>query len=342
MWVIFNQLGLVMAKNKDLPDSYRKYVYSEYKQGSELDSSIARFYQNVQQNTFPSSSTSFTHDLPHAIPVHAVPDTTPQVIHHHHRDSGIPSWLFWWMLFSRNNNQPASQRHEEQRDSNFGAWMGAVILAGIVTLPAIAGIYYLLSEVVNNFERIYYNEGYLQAGLGLANIAGSLAIGTVLTNAYLASAIKAMCISAGFANPMNWAFFILGCTALFTAACVHYAIQEGIYRITARYNKTELNPEDPGRFRVTDDQLNDLIRADKANKKIKLDNVQNVITAIHSDMTENPSRMTRIFRYSPFFRSSEMGEKLSAIRTLRTTGKVNYQTELDNEQTLTFTTASLF
>ena len=151
-----------------------------------------------------------------------------------------------------------------------------------------------------------------------------------------------MCVSAGFANPMTWAFFILGCVAMFTAACVHYAIQEGIYRATAYYNKEELNPEDPGRFRVTDDQLADLERADKANKRIDLNKVQNVITAIHSDMTENPSRMTRIFRYSPFFRSSDVAEKLAAIRTLRTTGKVNYETELDSETPMHFTTACLF
>lgn len=315
-------------------------------------SKTLRFYQSAKQgpvhmSTDNSSSTGHyeepmnDHDLPHAtrasygtsVPAYAVPDTTPHVIHHHHHDSGIPWWMVCWMLSGRNNGyapaQPQPQRQEERRDSNFGAWMGTIIIAAIVTGPAIAGAFYLCSELVHNIERLYYNEGNLQAGLGFANIVTSLGIGTLLTNAVLSTAIKAMCVSAGFANPMSWAFFILTCVALFAAACFHYAIQEGIYRTTAHYNKDELNPEDPGRFRVTDEQLADLKRADKANLNIKLDNVQNVITAIHHDMTDNPSRTTRIFRYSPFFRSTEIGKELQAIRDLRTTGKVNYKTEVE-------------
>lgn len=55
--------------------------------------------------------------------------------------------------------------------------------------------------------------------------------------------------------------------------------------------------------------------------------MQTVITAIHHDMTADPSRMTRIFRYSPLFRDTQTAERLSKIRTLRMTGKVDYTTE---------------
>lgn len=372
-----------MAKSKLITDRKRAEIYAAFRknpntanyntQERNTDNNISfdskntfNFYKKARNtNAFPESGHYYgqsmdDRDLPHAtatasgtsIPAFAVPDTSPQVIHHHHHDSGIPMWMWCWMLSGRNNGYaPAQQpqRQEERRESNFGSWMGAVIIAGVVTLPAIAGAFYLLSETVHNFERLYYNEGNLQAGLGFANIVVSLGIGTLLTNALLSTAIKALCVSAGFANPMSWAFFILTCVALFASACIHYAIQEGIYRATAHYNQTELNPEDPGRFRVTDEQLADLKRADKANAKINLDNVQNVITAIHHDMTDNPSRLTRIFRYSPFFRSAEISKELEAIRTLRTTGKVNYQSEVEvsegadtHLETMRFGTKSLF
>ena len=182
-------------KSTFFSDRHRAVIYADFKANfGELSFDITReFYKKVRSSlrsrATADSMPTDDRDIPraYAVPGFAANDTTPRVIHHHHHDSGIPSWLFWWML-CRSNNAPApQQRREEQRDSNFGAWMGAVIIAGIVALPAIAGIYYLLSELVNNLERLYYNEGYLQAGLGLANIAGSLAIGTLLTNTLLAS-----------------------------------------------------------------------------------------------------------------------------------------------------------
>lgn len=327
------------------------------------------FYRNAAKSSFSQRSSSHTSRTPHATPVHAdIPhayayaasSSTENIHIHHHRDNGIPSWLMWLLLCRGNGgnnyyygNATPQQRQEndrnQHRENNFAAWMGAIVIAGIVTLPAIAGAFYLLSELVNNLERLYYNEGYLMAGLGLANIAASLGIGTVLTNTILATAIKAMCVSAGFANPMSWAFFILTAVALLTSACIHYAIQEGIYRTTALYNQNELNPEDPMRFKVTDEQLGDLKRVDRDNKNIKLDNIQNVITAIHHDMTDNPGRSTRWFRYSPFFRSTEVGKQLKEIRNLRTKGTVDYTTTIeigdgdtDREETLRFNTNSLF
>ena len=221
----------------------------------------------------------------------------------------------------------------------------AVVIAGAVVAPAAIGAFYLLSELGQNLERLYYNEGYIQAGLGMANITLSLCLSAVLTNAVLSTAITALTVSAGFANPVGWAFFIMGCVTLFVAACIHWAVQEGIYKANTFFNKDELNPEDPHRFTVAPEQVKHLGKKDKALKGLDREKMQNVITAIHHEMTHEPTTMTRYFRYSPFFRSAETAAQLSAIRTLRSYGTVDYtataENEAGNDIELTFNSWSL-
>lgn len=322
------------------------------------------FFKNIASShagAYSSSTSTFSRHasypdatahayIPEAYATAAAP---PQVIHHHH-NSGLP----WWTLcfLGRNggttNNYFGASQREERREgnsapANFPAWVRILVIAGVVIVPALAGSFYLLSELGQNLERLYYNEGYIQAGLGMANIALSISLSAPLVNAVLSTAITGLAVSAGLANPITWAFFIMGCVTLFAAACIHWAVQEGIYKTNAWFNKDALNPEDPHRFTVTDEQVKSIIRKDRRGlKNLDGDKMQNVITAIHHDMTNDPTTLTRIFRYSPFFRSAETAEQLSAIRTLRNYGTVDYTTTIENkdekEQTLNFTTASLF
>lgn len=361
-----------MPRSNVITDSQRADIYENFIFQGDSTSSTEREKNDEIRKTNEFFTTALNraprsqfHDdteeyqTPHAYPSSTSPifataaEPAPTVIHHHH-NSGIPWWAF--CLMNRNggttNNYygTASDRREENgsnsRNSNFAAYAGVLIIAGVVIAPAVMGAFYLMSELWNNLERLYYNEGYLQAGLGMANIVMSLSLSAVLTNAVLSYAITALTVSAGFANPVSWAFFIMGCVTLFAAACIHLAVQEGIYRMTAYNNQDALHPEEPGRFTVTDEQVADILRKDKKEKrKVKSldgDKMQNVITAIHHDMTADPSRMTRIFRYSPFFRDTETAERLKAIRTLRMTGKVDYTTEAEvEEQQLYFSSASL-
>lgn len=350
--------------NSALTDNERRIVYADYVFGSkravfasEKESEAQEamdFFAKARDNATPPPTpiwTDWSSDgLPHAssapaaayaYPVH---EDSPRVVHHHH-NSGVPWWAFF--LMNRDHSPaPMSSRNEERRESNFAAWAGILIIAGVAIAPAVIGAFYLLSELWNNLERLYYNEGYLQAGLGLVNIVASLSIGAILTNAVLSSAITALAVSAGFANPVSWAFFIMSCVTLFAAGCIHLALQEVIYRSTAYFNKDAVHPEEPGRFTITDEQIADIQRRDKkGSKDLDGDKMQNVITAIHHDLTENPSRMTRLLRYSPFFRDAESAEKLKAIRGIRMGGTVNYQTEIErgdgSTETLSFSNRSL-
>ena len=359
-----------MTRSKVITDRQRAKVYEDfrgenlahYASPEAIQDEILKTKNFFTAALYPSHSTSMFHgtnedQIPlayafhsHASPLYATA-AAPTVIHHHH-NSGIPWWLF--CLMNRNggttNNYygTAPTRGEEngsnRQNSNFAAYAGMFIIAAVVIALALGGTFYLMSELWNNLERLYYNEGYLQAGLGMANIVMSLSLSTVLTNAVLSSAITALAVSAGFANPVGWAFFIMFCVTFFAAAFIHFAVQEGIYRMTTYNNQDALHPEEPGRFTVTNEQVADILRNDKRGMRgLDGDKMQNVITAIHHDMMDDPSRMTRIFRFSPLFRDTHTAERLKAIRTLRMTGKVDYETEAtnDDEQTLRFTAASV-
>lgn len=349
--------------DKQRAEVYKKFINNPSVEFTDTEKmKVKAFFTNTMNRSDPMhtdhSSTDNAYEYSYTadgIPVSSIPhayarpvaEDQPQVIHHHHH-SGIP----WWLLLLNNNNNRTNNVNQTAPDvtnsgskkdnhPDFGAWVMMLVIAGITIGPAIAGAFYLASEVGQNLERLYYNEGYIQAGLGMANIAFSLCLSAVLTNAVLSTAISALALSAGFANPVGWAFLIMGCVTLLTAACMHWVIQEGIYKANTYFNQDALNPEDPDRFTVTDEDVKNIVRKDrKGMKGLDGDNMQNIVTAIHHDMVIDPSRMTRYFRYSPFFRDAETAEKLNAIRTLRSTGKVNYKTEIvtdaGEEKTMNF------
>jgi hypothetical protein len=286
----------------------------------------------------------------------------PQVVHnHYHSGSGVPWWWFWFMNSGSTNHVYVHNQHEdEKKDSNFFAYIVVLLIAAAVALPAVIGGIYLLSELWHNLERLYYNEGYLHAALGFTNIVMSIGLSAMLSNMFLASVITGLTISAGFANPITWSFFILGCVTLIMAAVMHLATQELIYGATAYFNQDALNPEEPKRFSISDAQTQEIQRINKrlaisqgnnpnAVKAPDRDKCQNVITVMYHDMTQDCSFFQRTFRFNPLFRDETTAKNLAAIRQLRTTGQVNYQTKVFSSDeddlvgtTLNFTTKSLY
>ena len=298
------------------------------------------FAEPVYAQAFPSSSSSTYHSTRHDEP------QTIRVVHHHHNRSNDNFWL-WMYLLNHSNSAPAAPAQRSDSTSNksnsksdFAAMMYVLIIALAVAGPALFAAYYLLSEVWHNIERLYYNEGYLQATLGFMSVIASLTLSTALTNAALNPFITALCVSAGLSNPLAWAFFILFSMTLVGAAGCNLLFQEGIYASTAAFHKADaLEPEQPGRFSISAEQVKYL------PKNTNIDKVQTVITAIHHDM-----KPAGRLRYSPFFRDADTSEKLKAIRTLRTEGQVDYETTLgeelneygnSSELTLNFRTAHL-
>lgn len=274
----------------------------------------------------------------------------PRVVHHHHSSDNF--W-FWMWLTSRNNTQPqniyinsdqstnntsrsGSSNNSNDSQPSFKNYAMILLLLGVAALPAIGASVYLLGEVVNNFQRLYYNEGYLQAGLGFANLALSMALGIQIVDYLLANTITAMCVSAGFSNPVGWSFLLLTTLTLITAGILNLLQQNSLYAINACfYQKTALYPEEPHRFSLDADQASYLPKETDPEK------VRIAITAIQHDMPK-----PGILRYNPFFLGKSASEKLQQIRSLRMHGQVNYETtigseEIGDQQTLHFTTASL-
>ncbi len=330
-------------------------------QGDPMREKMQDYLRSIQSqarttSAMPAGTTS-SGDVPIAEPVYAsfsAPQqrdepNLPQVVHHHHSSDNF--W-FWMWLTSRNSSQPQniyinsdqSTNHTSRNGSSnsnesppsFKDWAMILLLVGVAVLPAIGASAYLLGEVVNNFQRLYYNEGYLQAGLGFANLALSMALGIQIVDYLLANTITAMCVSAGFSNPVGWSFLLLTTLTLITAGILNLLQQNSLYAINACfYQKTALYPEEPHRFSLDADQASYL------PKDIDPEKVRIAITAIQHDMPK-----PGILRYNPFFLGKSASEKLQKIRSLRMHGQVNYETtigskEQHNQETLHFTTASL-
>ncbi|HVT62582.1 MAG TPA: hypothetical protein VHD33_03750, partial [Legionellaceae bacterium] len=203
--------------------------------------------------------------------------------------------------------------------------------------PALIASVHLMGEVVNNLQRLYYNEGYLQAGLGFASIVSSLGLSIYLIDGLLAKTISAMCVSAGFANPIGWSFLVLSMLTVITTSILFLMIQNSVYALNAYcYANTALYPEEPQRFSL------DEYQADRLPRDIDSEKVRTAITVIQHDMPK-----PGVLRYNPFalwFFEPSTSEKLQQIRQLRMYGKANYTTVIgsgNNETTLDITTENL-
>ena len=293
----------------------------------------------------------------------------------HYHSAGMPWWWFWLNMsgprqtihYNTTNNyinsQPTVESHpiaggssanndrrqeEDKKSANFRDYVLILIAAGVTLAFACGSVLYLASELWNNGERFYYNEGYVDGLIGMGNIVLSLSLAITLTDAVLSSALTAATVSAGFSNPVGWAFMIMGFVALFVAAVVHWVLQQGIYGLTAALNPAALDPAEPGRFTISTQQVNHLNRNFSNQRANPFDGnkIQNVITAIHDDMTTEPTTMMNWFRFSPLFRDPKTANNLATIRELRMKGKVDFNvqipvTDRDRSLTLSFNDPSV-
>ena len=341
-------------KSKQITDQKRSKLYQEFifntpgfaDNLNSAEASVLRFYQTTANNASAPSAPAYPSATAYPVgadinleqvnersrPLGFNQSSSPRVVHHHHHNDS--NWFFWYWLMSSNNNANHTNQNSKTSQSNFFAYVVVLMLALAVVMPAFMGAYYLLNEIGASIERLWYNEGYFRAAFGLVSVIGSTLLAAFLADAFLNTLLFGLCLSAGFANPVAWCFFILIGVTLALAALIHMGIQELSYQASALVNKDELCPEDPIRFRVTDQdveriQANDVAAGHRlASKLVDADMLQNVVTAIHFDIIDDPNYSPR-FRFGPLFRSSTTSERLGAIRKLRLEGRMDpYKTTM--------------
>ena len=302
---------------------YADYINGETKSDEAYDLELRQFYDGFKKDPHAPSAPPLPNATPigEGAPIYA--ESLPTL--DYYRPSPRTEYIFlpsstYPTQTNITNVYPGAANSNQQKNANdknntadFASYMFALILVAGISLPLTASLYYFTSVFVDIFERFWYNEGYLLAILSFYNILLSLAISTWVINTLLSPSIISLCISAGFANPITWAFFILGGITLAVGAILHLFLQDGLHHILTYFNQKELNPMDPHRFSITEAEYQKL---DSLHSR---DDIQNVITAIHHGM-----KGQEVLHFRPLF-FSPTRESLQKIRTLRNSGHVDFE-----------------
>jgi len=129
----------------------------------------------------------------------------------------------------------------------FLLFVSFAIAAGV----ALCAMAHTLSEIQNNLERFYYDEGWMLASISLANMAASFTVAGVLTSLLLTAPLVAVLAFAAVSNPVGWA--VLGVVLIsLIAGAIGYAVSnKALHYGIKKLNSDSLDPDDPYRFRLS-------------------------------------------------------------------------------------------
>ena len=185
------------------------------------------------------------------------------------------------------------------------------IMIAIVAAIALLGVIYLAQQILNDVDRIWYDEGRLQAVVSLTFMAGSAAAMGMLMNTLLTGAFAGFLLTVGFANPLTWAIFTVVCVAAIATAPVNRLVQVVQDKAIELLHPNALEPTDPYRFALTDSEAKQL-----DNNGIDPLRVRCSIAVLHASLEgEETNRYSRNALFSE--RSSRVQSTLDTIRGLR-------------------------
>jgi hypothetical protein len=209
-----------------------------------------------------------------------------------------------WDCFNNNSNHHSHDNNDDKQGASILA-LALLVLVIIAAISACIAIYYLVCELVNNIERLWYNEGWLKASITLMSMTVTAALTSILAAAIIASPLTALVLAAGIANPVGIVIFIsISLVTVITAACTWFAniIQT---QVNEANNPDAFYPKDPTRFALTPANEAALIKKGLDPIKIKC-----AIAALRQDMGEKPN-------LSSTFGDMHARECLFKIRQLR-------------------------
>lgn len=242
--------------------------------------------------------------------------------------------LFDWLLISslstyRYNYGPyyggvyhthpgSSSSSNRRSDNNDVGQAIALLILIVLALAAVAlalvAFYYMLSESLTSVERFVYNEGWLKGGLMLAS---SLAFGTggaALTLTLLSGPLMLLALTAGV-SPVGVLVFGALAMTLITAGAGCFITNLIYDAVSKNNNQDSMDPSDPDRFRLTEDEEMNLMAKGIDPLKVKCAIVAlrgEIATVLESNDKPVPSFLNRIF-----FSGSAVQPLLDQVRALR-------------------------
>ncbi|KTD08584.1 hypothetical protein [Legionella jamestowniensis] len=216
---------------------------------------------------------------------------------HHHScycpHNSLFTWLYYDSLFYRpgrwssiNNHHSHSSKKKEE-----------VMLLLLITMMAIAvgaafvAAYYLLREFLDSQERLWMDEGWLQAVISFSSAIGSTAVAGLFAALFASAPLAAFAVAAGISNPVGVVVLGVICLSLIGGALGCFITNQIQNYIIKENNKDALDPLDPHRYGLTPAQEYNLIQKGLDPIKVKC-----AIVALHEQIgKEIPPLLHRIF-----------------------------------------------
>ena len=188
---------------------------------------------------------------------------------HRHHGGGFGGWSDCCRGNSHHHSHSDSKK--EKNGEGMAALIALLVLAALALIAlvlAAVAMYYLLTETCNGLERMWHNEGWLQAGFSFLGMAAGGAASAMLTQLLLAAPLTSLALIAGL-NPAGVVITGVICLGILGAA-LGCLITNMIQKHFSKANNPDaLDPEDPNRFYLSASQEEDFLARGLDPVKVK-------------------------------------------------------------------------
>ncbi|KTD20545.1 Uncharacterised protein [Legionella lansingensis] len=205
--------------------------------------------------------------------------------HHHYHDSGC--------CFPSSNNH---HRHGGSSEDQAKCLLFLLLVLLVTSLIALAALatFYLLLEAADSLERMFWNEGWLKAIISLSSAIASGLVAGFLASNFASAPLMALALAAGVSNPVGMAALGVVCLTIIGTGLGCFITNQIQDAIIKSFNKGSLDPHDPYRFRLTEQEEQNLLsKQPYALDPIK---VKCAMVALHEEIGKSvPWRLSRLF-----------------------------------------------
>lgn len=243
--------------------------------------------------------------------------------YHSHYGSFFTDWLIFNSLINPRYNYyrgsvfnpgPIHTHPGKNSEETNKILLGLLVLAvtAIVATLAIVAFAYMLYDLSDSLERLWYNEGWLKAAL---SISLSLAVGSISTGMMVGFAVEplvAIALAAGL-NPAFLVIFAIVSVGMLGAGLACLGTSLTYDYLAPNYNQDAIDPTDPQRFALTAEEEIALI-----HKKLDPIKVKCAIVSLRASIAQVASSETVPSFFSrKFGDSGNVQELLQKVRQLR-------------------------
>lgn len=238
------------------------------------------------------------------------------------------SLLFHWLAIdslshSLNHHHPSVDLGSSSNGDSLKllAILFVIFILTIAAVLTFIALYYMLRELADGIERIWYNEGWLKAALTMATAVAFGSAAVILSLNFASAPLIVLALAAGL-NPVGLVIGVTVLLGIIAAGIGCIAMSQLHDVIDEKLNTDAIDPSDPYRFRLTDSDEKTL-RA----KRIDPITVKCALVALRSEIAQKQGNEKPV----PSFFSRHFGEG-EAVQDLLQTVRQLRQGAIDSVQ----------